>query len=45
MLPHDILFACPLSATTWLFNPETQQVVATQSWSYLNGAFVQQQSR
>ncbi len=45
MLPYDILFACPLSATVWLFNPNTQQVVATQSWSYANGVYLQQQSR
>jgi hypothetical protein len=39
MLPYDILFACPLSATTWLFDPVTQQAVTTQGWTYTNGQF------
>ncbi len=45
MLPYDILFACPLSATLWMFDPNTKQVVATQSWAWNNGFYTQQESR
>ncbi len=42
LLPYDILYACPLSSTTWMFDPTNQQVVATQGWAYIDGRYVQQ---